>query len=199
MLGLPPVWYKSAPYRARAVIDPRGVLRELGLQLPVDREVRVWDSTAEIRYLVLPEQPAGTDGWAEERLAELVTRDAMIGVGLAMDPTAAMNGVHDLGGMHGFGPVAIERDEPVFHQEWEGRVFAMLVAVRMAGHWNIDQIAVRARADAAGRLPRRELLRALALRPRSGSSTSTDSSARREVAARIGRSGVTVQGSARRP
>jgi nitrile hydratase len=87
VLGLPPVWYKSAPYRARAVIDPRGVLLELGLQLPSDREVRVWDSTSEIRYLVLPEQPAGTDGWPEERLAELVTRDAMIGVGLAMDPT----------------------------------------------------------------------------------------------------------------
>jgi nitrile hydratase len=87
VLGLPPVWYKSAPYRARAVIDPRGVLAELGLQLPVDREVRVWDSTSEIRYLVLPEQPAGTDGWPEERLAELVTRDAMIGVAVAMDPT----------------------------------------------------------------------------------------------------------------
>ncbi len=87
VLGLPPVWYKSAPYRARAVIDPRGVLAELGLQLPADREVRVWDSTSEIRYLVLPEQPAGTDGWPEERLAELVTRDAMIGVAAAMDPT----------------------------------------------------------------------------------------------------------------
>jgi nitrile hydratase subunit alpha len=87
VLGLPPVWYKSAPYRARAVIDPRGVLAELGLQVPIDREVRVWDSTSEIRYLVLPEQPAGTDGWPEERLAELVTRDAMIGVAVAMDPT----------------------------------------------------------------------------------------------------------------
>ena len=87
VLGLPPVWYKSTPYRARAVIDPRGVLAELGLQVPVDREVRVWDSTSEIRYLVLPEQPAGTDGWPEERLTELVTRDAMIGVAMAMDPT----------------------------------------------------------------------------------------------------------------
>jgi len=86
VLGLPPVWYKSAPYRARAVIDPRGVLAELGLQLPADRDVRVWDSTSEIRYLVLPEQPAGTDGWPEERLAELVTRDAMIGVAVATDP-----------------------------------------------------------------------------------------------------------------
>ena len=86
VLGLPPVWYKSTPYRARAVIDPRGVLAELGLQLSVDREVRVWDSTSEIRYLVLPEQPAGTDGWPEERLAELVTRDSMIGVAAATAP-----------------------------------------------------------------------------------------------------------------
>jgi nitrile hydratase len=80
VLGLPPVWYKSAPYRARAVIDPRGDLCELGVSLPPDREVRVWDSTAEIRYLVLPERPAGTEGMSEPELAELVTRDAMIGV-----------------------------------------------------------------------------------------------------------------------
>jgi nitrile hydratase len=80
VLGLPPVWYKSAPYRARAVIDPRGVLKELGGEIPDDVEVRVWDSTAELRYLVLPERPAGTEGWSEEQLAEIVTRDAMIGV-----------------------------------------------------------------------------------------------------------------------
>jgi nitrile hydratase subunit alpha len=80
VLGLPPVWYKSAAYRSRAVIDPRGVLREFGLDLPDDVEVRVWDSTAEIRYLVLPERPAGTEGMTEEQLAALVTRDAMIGV-----------------------------------------------------------------------------------------------------------------------
>jgi nitrile hydratase len=80
VLGLPPVWYKSAPYRARAVIDPRGVLSELGVDVPADTEVRVWDSTAEIRYLVLPERPRGTDKLSEEQLAELVTRDAMIGV-----------------------------------------------------------------------------------------------------------------------
>lgn len=80
VLGLPPVWYKSAPYRARAVIDPRGVLKELGTELPQDVEVRVWDSTAELRYLVLPERPADTQGWSEEQLAEIVTRDAMIGV-----------------------------------------------------------------------------------------------------------------------
>jgi nitrile hydratase len=80
VLGLPPVWYKSAPYRSRAVIDPRGVLREFGLDLPEDVEVRVWDSTAEIRYLVLPERPAGTESMTEDQLAALVTRDAMIGV-----------------------------------------------------------------------------------------------------------------------
>ena len=80
VLGLPPVWYKSAPYRARAVIDPRGVLSELGVEVPAATEVRVWDSTAEIRYLVLPERPAGTERLSEAQLAELVTRDAMIGV-----------------------------------------------------------------------------------------------------------------------
>jgi len=80
VLGLPPVWYKSAPYRSRAVIDPRGILREFGLQLPDDAEVRVWDSTAEIRYLVLPERPAGTEHLTEDELATLVTRDSMIGV-----------------------------------------------------------------------------------------------------------------------
>ena len=80
VLGLPPVWYKSAAYRSRVVIDPRGVLREFGLELGDDVEVRVWDSTAELRYLVLPERPAGTEKMPEEELAELVTRDAMIGV-----------------------------------------------------------------------------------------------------------------------
>lgn len=80
VLGLPPVWYKSAPYRARAVADPRGVLAEFGLTLDADTEIRVWDSTAELRYLVLPERPAGTEGWDAERLAALVTRDSMIGV-----------------------------------------------------------------------------------------------------------------------
>lgn len=80
VLGLPPVWYKSAPYRSRAVIDPRGVLKELGGAVPDDVEVRVWDSTAELRYLVLPERPAGTEGWSEDDLAAIVTRDSMIGV-----------------------------------------------------------------------------------------------------------------------
>ena len=86
VLGLPPVWYKAPPYRSRAVIDPRSVLAEFGLELPDDTAVRVWDSTAEIRYLVLPLRPAGTDGWSEEALADLVTRDSMIGTGLARDP-----------------------------------------------------------------------------------------------------------------
>jgi nitrile hydratase len=80
VLGLPPVWYKSAPYRSRAVIDPRGILREFGVQVTDDVEVRVWDSTAELRYLVLPERPAGTETMSEEQLAALVTRDAMVGV-----------------------------------------------------------------------------------------------------------------------
>ena len=86
VLGLPPVWYKSAPYRSRAVIDPRGVLSELGVEVPVATEVRVWDSTAEIRYMVLPERPAGTERMSEEQLAELVTRDAMIGVATVPPP-----------------------------------------------------------------------------------------------------------------
>src|SRR6267154_2255780 len=81
VLGLPPVWYKSAPYRSRSVIDPRGVLREFGLDLPQETEVRVWDSTAELRYLVLPERPEGAEKLTEDQLAALVTRDAMVGVG----------------------------------------------------------------------------------------------------------------------
>ncbi len=86
VLGLPPVWYKAAPYRARAVRDPRGVLAEFGVELADDVEVRVWDSTAELRYLVLPERPQGTEGWSEEALAELVSRDSMIGVAKASNP-----------------------------------------------------------------------------------------------------------------
>jgi nitrile hydratase len=89
VLGLPPVWYKSAPYRSRTVLDPRGVLAEFGVTLPPNTEIRVWDSTAETRYLVVPMRPAGTDGWSEEKLASLVTRDAMIGTGLARAPDGA--------------------------------------------------------------------------------------------------------------
>lgn len=89
LLGLPPVWYKSAPYRSRAVIDPRGVLKELGVELPADIEVRVWDSTAEIRYIVLPQRPAGTEHMSEDALAALVTRDAMIGTARVTVPASA--------------------------------------------------------------------------------------------------------------
>jgi nitrile hydratase subunit alpha len=86
VLGLPPVWYKSAPYRSKAVKDPRGVLKDFGFDLPATTKIRVWDSTAEIRYLVLPMRPDGTEGWSEERLADLVTRDSMIGTGLPKQP-----------------------------------------------------------------------------------------------------------------
>lgn len=88
VLGLPPVWYKSAPYRSRAVIDPRGVLAEFGVTLPEGTRIRVWDSTAELRYLVLPMRPEGTQGWSEDELARLVTRDSMIGTGLPLAPEA---------------------------------------------------------------------------------------------------------------
>ena len=88
VLGLPPVWYKSAPYRSRAVIDPRGVLADFGVILPAETRIRVWDSTAETRYLVIPMRPAGTEGWDEEALAGLVTRDSMIGAGLPRAPEA---------------------------------------------------------------------------------------------------------------
>jgi nitrile hydratase len=86
VLGLPPVWYKSSPYRSRAVVDPRGVLADFGVTLPADTEIRVWDSTAETRFIVVPMRPAGTQDWSEERLATLVTRNAMIGTGLALAP-----------------------------------------------------------------------------------------------------------------
>jgi len=86
VLGLPPVWYKSAPYRSRIVIDPRGVLAEFGLHIPESKEIRVWDSSAELRYLVLPERPAGTEGWSEAQLSELITRDSMIGTGVVSAP-----------------------------------------------------------------------------------------------------------------
>ena len=126
VLGLPPVWYKSAPYRSRAVKDPRGVLADFGVALPKETEIRVWDSTAETRFLVVPMRPAGTEGWSEERLAELVTRDShdrhrpCPHAGGAR----AMNGVHDMGGMDGFGKVEAEPNEPPFHETWEGRVLA---------------------------------------------------------------------------
>ena len=92
VLGLPPVWYKSAPYRSKAVMDPRGVLADFGVQLGDEVSLRVWDSTAEVRYLVVPMRPAATEGWTQEQLAALVTRDSMIGTGLAL-PASAVPGV----------------------------------------------------------------------------------------------------------
>ncbi|WP_018900313.1 nitrile hydratase subunit alpha [Rhizobium sp. 2MFCol3.1] len=89
VLGLPPTWYKAPAYRSRAVIDPRGVLSEFGVTLPEEQKIRVWDSTAELRYLVIPQRPDGTEGLSEEQLADLVSRDAMIGAGLAAAPGAA--------------------------------------------------------------------------------------------------------------
>ena len=86
VLGLPPVWYKSAPYRSRAVIDPRGVLAEFGVSLPSETVIRIWDSTAETRFIVIPMRPAGAEGWPEAKLADLVTRDSMVGTGLAKHP-----------------------------------------------------------------------------------------------------------------
>ncbi len=86
-LGLPPVWYKAAPYRSRIVIDPRSVLEEFGLDVPKSKEIRVWDSSSEMRYMVLPQRPAGTENMTEEQLVELVTRDSMIGTGIALTPS----------------------------------------------------------------------------------------------------------------
>ncbi len=88
VLGLPPSWYKSPAYRARAVAEPRAVLREFGVELPAETEIRVWDSTSEVRYLVVPQRPEGADGLSEDELAVLVTRDSMIGTGLALEPGA---------------------------------------------------------------------------------------------------------------
>jgi nitrile hydratase len=90
LIGLPPTWYKSFEYRSRAVIEPRAVVSEFGLELDESVELRVWDSSSELRYLVLPERPAGTDGWSEEELARLVTRDSMIGVARALEPSAVV-------------------------------------------------------------------------------------------------------------
>jgi nitrile hydratase len=89
VLGLPPVWYKSAPYRSRTVMDPRSVLKDFGVTLPAGTDIRVWDSTAETRFIVLPMRPAGAEGWSEEKLATLVTRDSMIGTGLARPASEA--------------------------------------------------------------------------------------------------------------
>ncbi len=139
LLGLPPTWYKSAPYRSRAVLDPRGVLADFGLVLPGGTRIEVHDSTAEIRYLVVPMRPAGTDGWDTDRLAR--PRHARlhdrrrVGARTRVD---GVNGAQDLGGMMGFGPVVPEPDEPPFHAEWEKRVLAMTLAAGATGRWTID-------------------------------------------------------------
>ena len=164
MLGLPPVWYKSAPYRSRAVKDPRGVLRRFRRRAARhDTEIRVWDSTAETRFLVLPMRPAGTEGWSEERLAELVTRDSHDRHRPAEGAVRSkhMDSIHDMGGMDGFGKVEVEQNEPAFHAEWEGRVLALQRAMGYAGAWHIDHVALRAGAAAAGHLSLVLLLREL--------------------------------------
>ena len=92
VLGLPPVWYKSAPYRSQVVMQPREVLAQFGVQLPPGQQIQVWDSTAEVRYLVVPQRPQGTEGWSAAQLAPLVTRDSMIGTGLALSPSATTPG-----------------------------------------------------------------------------------------------------------
>ncbi len=159
VLGLPPLWYKSAPYRSRTVADPRGVLKDFGVELPRDTEIRVWDSTAELRYLVVPVRPAGTEGWSEEKLAELVTRDSMIGTGLRNRRGTCMNGAADMGGMHGFGPVVPEPNEPVFHAEWEGHSFALNMVTGVAKLWNIGCLPLQAREPAAAGISQPQLLR----------------------------------------
>ncbi len=139
MLGLPPVWYKAAPYRSRAVKDPRGVLADFGVSVPKDTEIRVWDSTAETRFLVLPMRPEGHRRL--ERGKARRTRDARFHDRHRFPERAGralMNGVHDMGGMDGFGKVEAEPNEPMFHTRWESRVLAMVRAMGAAGAFNID-------------------------------------------------------------
>ena len=170
VLGLPPVWYKSAPYRSRAVIDPRGILREFGTQLAEDVEVRVWDSTAELRYIVLPERPAGTETMTEEQLAALITRDAMVGVAKVALPTVRrqrMNGVHDMGGQQGMGPVEYEKNEPVFPRPLGGASLRAHPCDAGLAQVEPRRRPARTRTSAPGRLFANELLRALVPQARS--------------------------------
>ena len=141
VLGLPPVWYKSAPYRSRAVNDPRGVLADFGVKLPADTQIRVWDSTAETRFIVLPMRPAGTEGWSEDKLATLGHARLHDRHRPAEEPGGGcvMDGIHDMGGMHGFGKVEPEQNEPVFHAAWEGRCLALNRAMGVIGAWTIDE------------------------------------------------------------
>ena len=154
VLGLPPVWYKSAPYRARSVNDPRGVLADFGVTLPADTQIRVWDSTAETRFIVLPMRPPGTEGWSEEKLADAgdARQHDRYRAAEKSRRGRVMDGIHDMGGMHGFGKVEPEPNEPVFHEKWEGRVFALTRAISYTGVWPHRPIAQRAGEAAAGRL-----------------------------------------------
>ena len=170
VLGLPPVWYKSAPYRSTAVKDPRGVLADFGFELPDGTEIRVWDSTAEIRYLVLPMRPAGTEGWSERaarrprhprqhdrhRSAETAARGRL------------MDGAHDMGGVAWSGPVVPEPNEPVFHAEWERRAFAITLAMAHARRLEHRHVALCPREPAARGLSEQELLPDLARRASNG-------------------------------
>ena len=137
VLGLPPVWYKAPPYRSRAVIDPRGVLAEFGLTLPADTKIRVWDSTAELRYLVVPQRPAGSEGLDEDGTCR--PGHPRFDDRHRPGEAAPVNGPQDLGGQMGFGPVAPEKDEPVFHAGWEKRALGVTIAAGAMGHWNIDE------------------------------------------------------------
>ena len=139
--GLPPVWYKSPPYRSRAVIDPRGVLAEFGVESAGrDEVIRVWDSTAEIRYLVIPMRPAGTRRAGAKRSSPtLVTRDSMIGTGASVGAgSRSMNGPQDLGGQMGFGPVAPEKDEPVSTRPGNAALWRSSSPWGRLRAWNID-------------------------------------------------------------
>jgi hypothetical protein len=139
MLGLPPVWYKAAPYRSRAVKDPRGVLADFGVSLPKETEIRVWDSTAETRFPGAADASRGYRGM--ERTAAGRTRHPRLHDRHWISENAGsaiVNGVHDMGGMDGFGKVEPEPNEPMFHTEWEARVLAMVRAMGAAGAFNID-------------------------------------------------------------
>ena len=133
VLGLPPTWYKSYAYRARVVAEPRKVLGEMGLELDLDVELRVWDSSAEVRYLVLPERPEGTDDLSEEQLAALVTRDAMIGVARVEAPRgreAVSTALAEVdAALSGYAPLPRLNGELVFDEAWHGRVLGMGVVV----------------------------------------------------------------------
>ena len=130
VLGLPPTWYKSEAYRARVVAEPRRVLGEFGLELDPDVELRVWDSSAEVRYLVLPERPEGTDGLSEEQLAALVTRDAMIGVAARSEAPGVSTPLAEVDAqLSGYAPLPRANGELVFDEVWHGRALGMGVVV----------------------------------------------------------------------